>query len=77
MGFLIAGGQLFHSILDSLFMFAGLHAGAATYGYLDWLVQFSWAALGNMVGGIALVTVLRVVQSRRRIVRQRRQPDSS
>ena len=37
MGFLLAGAQLFHSILDSLMMFAALHTGEAPFGYLDWL----------------------------------------
>jgi DNA-binding Lrp family transcriptional regulator len=35
-GSLLAGGQLFHSVLDSLFLFVGLHSGSH-FGYLDWL----------------------------------------
>ena len=42
-------------------MFAALHAGAP-FGYLDWLGTLGWACLGNMIGGIGLVTVLRLVQ---------------
>ena len=41
---------------------AGLQTGHAPCGYLDWL---GWAVLGNMVGGIGLVTLLRLVRSRR------------
>src|SRR2546430_6467102 len=42
-------------------MFAALHAGAP-FGYLDWVRVVLWATLGNMIGGIGLVTVLRLVQ---------------
>src|SRR3954452_10084738 len=60
-GALLAGGQLFHSILDSLFMFAALHSGAP-FGYLDWLGALGWSALGNVIGGVGLVTFLRLVR---------------
>lgn len=61
-GFLLAKGEMNHCIVASLEMFAGLVAGAP-YGYADWLGVFAWAALGNIVGGIGLVTVLRLVQA--------------
>ena len=35
--FLLAGLQLFHSILDSLLIFGALATGDAPFGYLDWL----------------------------------------
>jgi formate/nitrite transporter FocA (FNT family) len=60
-GFLLASGSLNHAIVVSLEMFAALHAGAP-FGYLDWLRVLGWATLGNMIGGIGLVTVLRLVQ---------------
>jgi formate/nitrite transporter FocA (FNT family) len=66
-GALLAAGQLFHSVLDSLFMFAGLWSGHADYGYLDWLGMMSWAALGNLVGGLVLVTGIRLVQMRHKV----------
>lgn len=59
--FLLAAGSLFHAIVVSLLMFAGLQAGAP-YGYLDWLGVLGWSTAGNMVGGVGLVTVLRLVQ---------------
>ena len=37
--FLLAGLQLFHSILDSLLIFGALITGKAPFGYLDWLVD--------------------------------------
>lgn len=61
--FILAGLRLGHSVLDSLLMFSALHTGHAPFGYLDWLGWFGWAVLGNMAGGIGLVTVLRLVRS--------------
>ena len=59
--FLLAAGSLFHAIVVSLLMFAGLQAGAP-YGYLDWLGVLAWSTFGNIVGGVGLVTMLRLVQ---------------
>jgi formate/nitrite transporter FocA (FNT family) len=61
-GFLLAALQLNHAIVASLIIFAGLHTHVTSYGYLDWAGAAGWAALGNMVGGIALVTLLRLLQ---------------
>lgn len=66
----LAGAQLFHCVLDSLFMFAALVAGAP-FGYLDWLGALGWAALGNLVGGIGLVTAIRVLQVPHRVAESR------
>ena len=60
-GSLLAGGQLFHSILDSQFMFAALHSGAS-FGYFDWFRALGWSVLGNVIGGVGLVTFLRLVR---------------
>jgi formate/nitrite transporter FocA (FNT family) len=59
--FLLAAGSLNHAIVVSIEMFAALHAGAP-FSYLDWLGTLGWACLGNLVGGIGLVTVLRLIQ---------------
>jgi formate-nitrite transporter family protein len=61
-GFLLAGLGLNHAIVNSLLIFSGLHTGDAPYGYLDWARTAGFAAVGNMVGGIALVTLLRLLQ---------------
>ena len=70
--FVLAAGRLNHAIVVSLEMFAALHAGAP-FGYADWLGMAAWAALGNMIGGLALVTVLRLVQVGRAAVREERE----
>jgi formate/nitrite transporter FocA (FNT family) len=72
---LLAGGQLFHSILDSLLMFAALHTGHAPFGYFDWFERFWWAAAGNIVGGIGLVTTIRLVQVQHRVAAERAHPE--
>lgn len=68
--FVLAGLQLAHSILESLLIFCALHAGAP-FGYADWLGWFGWTVLGNAVGGIGLVTVLRLVRSRQLLAEHR------
>jgi len=59
--FLLAAGSLFHAIVVSLVMFAALQTGAP-FGYLDWLGVLAWATIGNLVGGLGLITTLRLVQ---------------
>lgn len=72
---LLAGGELFHSILDSLLMFAALHTDHAPFGYLEWFERFWWAALGNTVGGVGLVTTLRLLQVPQRVALERAHPE--
>jgi formate/nitrite transporter FocA (FNT family) len=68
--FLLAGLVLFHSILDSLIIFGALHAGAP-FGYADWLAWFWYTALLNMVGGLGVVTLLRLVRSKELLLQER------
>jgi formate/nitrite transporter FocA (FNT family) len=69
--FLLVGLELFHAILDSLLIFGALHTGQATFGYLDWVGWFAYTAVGNMLGGLGLVTLLRVVRSKNRLGQER------
>lgn len=73
-GFLLAGGQLNHAIVNSLLMFAALQTGHAPFGYLQWAETASWAAFGNVVGGIGLVTALRLLQVPHRVRDEQRHP---
>jgi formate/nitrite transporter FocA (FNT family) len=59
--FLLVGASLNHAVVVSLLLFAALHAGAP-FGYLHWLSVAAVALAGNLVGGLGLVTVLRLVQ---------------
>jgi formate/nitrite transporter FocA (FNT family) len=69
--FLLAGVGMFHSILDSLLVFGAIHTGDASFGYLDWLRWFSYTVVGNMLGGLGLVTLLRLVRSKERLQEER------
>ncbi|WP_413452814.1 formate/nitrite transporter family protein [Georgenia phoenicis] len=71
-GFLLAGLQLFHSILDSLLVFGAIHAGA-DISFLEWLSWFGYTVVLNVVGGIVLVTSLRVARSKELVVHFREQ----
>jgi formate/nitrite transporter FocA (FNT family) len=60
-GFIVAGAPLAHAVVSSFEAFSALHAGAP-FGYLDWLGAEAWTITWNMVGGLLLVTGLRLVQ---------------
>lgn len=79
-GFLLAGLQMFHSILDSLLVFGAIQSGAGIT-YLEWLTWFSYTLLFNVLGGLVLVTALRLVRSKE-LLKERRagapaDPDAS
>jgi formate/nitrite transporter FocA (FNT family) len=70
-GFLLAGTEMFHSILDSLLIFGALHTGDASFDYLDWLGFLAFTVAGNMAGGLGLVTLLRLIRSKERLEDER------
>jgi formate/nitrite transporter FocA (FNT family) len=72
--FLLVGAQMNHCVVVSVEMFAALHVGAP-FGYLAWLRLLGVAALGNVAGGLGLVTLLRLVQVGRQAITQERQRD--
>lgn len=59
--FLLAYGHLSHVVVASLEVFAGI-VGGADFGYAEWFGMFWLWAAGNALGGLGLVTVLRLVQ---------------
>ena len=60
-GFVVAGAPLAHAVVSSMEAFSALHAGAP-FGYLDWMGAEVWTVLGNLLGGLVLVTALRLIQ---------------
>jgi hypothetical protein len=62
---------LFHSVLDSMLMFTALITRQAPFGYLDWVTAPAWAVLGNLVGGVGLVTLLRLARVLHRLAEER------
>jgi formate/nitrite transporter FocA (FNT family) len=74
--FLLAGLQLHHSVLDSLLIFGGIQSGA-DISYLDWLRWFVPVVVLNLIGGVGLVTVLRLVRTKPLVQeRRRRAPEN-
>ena len=53
-------------------MFAALHVGAP-FGYLQVAQRLAFVTLGNAIGGLGLVTVLRLVQVGAETLREERQ----
>jgi formate/nitrite transporter FocA (FNT family) len=72
--FLLAGAQLNHAVVNSLLIFSALHTGRAPFGYLDWLQTAGLAAFGNLVGGLLLVTLLRLFQVPHTVREEREHP---
>jgi formate-nitrite transporter family protein len=75
--FLLAGLQMFHSILDSLLIFGAIATGDAPFGYLDWLAWFGYTVVGNVAGGLLLVTLLRLLRSKDRLQDERDDAEST
>ena len=75
--FLLAGTQMFHSILDSLLIFGAIHTGDAGFGYGEWARFLALALAGNLAGGLGLVTVLRLVRSKERLSEEREANEGS
>jgi formate/nitrite transporter FocA (FNT family) len=73
MGFLLAAGKLNHAIVASMLTFAALFTHHAPFGYVDWLKLFAMGALGNFVGGMLLVTLLRLLQVPHKLRQERAQ----
>ena len=71
-GFLLGATHMNHVVVISIKMFAGLQVGGTEYGYGDWLALSSFSVLGNMIGGLGLVTVLRLLQIGRPHILKRR-----
>ena len=72
MSFVLVAGQLFHSVLDSILMFAGLLSGGAHYNWADWFGALLWSSFGNLVGGLVLVTSVRLLRVPHRVREERR-----
>ncbi|NHA68538.1 formate/nitrite transporter family protein [Phycicoccus flavus] len=69
-GAVLVGAELFHCVLDAIFMIGAMVAGAEI-GLGTLLVAIGWAALGNAVGGIGLVTFLRLLRTAPKVEAER------
>ncbi|MEO6503009.1 MAG: formate/nitrite transporter family protein [Jatrophihabitantaceae bacterium] len=77
MSFVLVGAQLFHSVLDSILIAAGLFSGGADYDWADWSGALLWSSFGNLVGGLVLVTSVRLLRVPHRVREERRQSAGS
>lgn len=73
--FLLGAGGLNHAIVASLVMFCALNTGHASFGYIAWAQSAGWATLGNLVGGLGFVTLLRLLQVPHRVLVERARPE--
>ena len=64
-GFVLIAGHLNHVVVTSFELFVALNTGRAPFGYDDWLRVAGIALFTNLVGGVVLVTGLRVLQAGR------------
>jgi formate/nitrite transporter FocA (FNT family) len=71
MSFTLVAAQLFHSVLDSIVMFTGLLGGQAGYNWADWAGALAWSGFGNLVGGVGLVTSIRLLRTPHRVAEVR------
>jgi formate/nitrite transporter FocA (FNT family) len=71
MSFALVAAQLFHSVLDSILIFAGLLGGQAAYTWGAWALALGWSSFGNLIGGIGLVTSIRLLQVPHRVAEER------
>lgn len=69
-GFLLSVGHINHAIVASLLCFVALIAGAP-FGYAAWGTMVIVAIAGNLTGGLALVTVLRLLQLPHKVIESR------
>ncbi len=69
-GVLLTMGHVNHAIVASLTCFAALVAGAP-FGYADWAGMVALAIVGNVIGFLGLVTVLRLLQVPHEVIEAR------
>jgi len=52
-------------------MFTGLLGGQASYTWANWALALAWSGFGNLIGGIGLVTSIRLLQVPYRVAEER------
>lgn len=63
-GSMLAGTGMLHSILDTHYIFGAMFAGAPDIHLTTWLGFLWWVVLGNMFGGLFLVSGIRFARAR-------------
>ena len=72
--FLLGAGPVVHAVVNTIEMFGALQVGAP-FGYVKVLEILGFVTFGNALGGLGLVTVLRLVQvGSAAVTEERRRP---
>ena len=71
LSFVLVAAELFHAVLDSILMVGGLFAGGVDYSAGTALAALGWSAFGNILGGLALVTSVRLLRVPHRVAEER------
>lgn len=74
-GLLVVGLGMLHGALSSAVIFGAMHAGA-DIPYLDWLIWFCWVIPLNMVGGLVILAVPRLLRTWELVAKERAAQDS-
>ncbi|MCD1146043.1 formate/nitrite transporter family protein [Kocuria sp. LUK] len=69
-GLLVVGLGMLHGALNSIVVFGAMHQGAAI-SYTDWFVWFLWVIPLNMLGGLVIITLPRLVRTLELIRKER------
>ena len=70
--FVLVAAHLNHIIVVSIEVFVALHTGMAPFGYDEWLRIAGIALVTNVIGGVVLVTGLRVLAAGREGIEEER-----
>lgn len=70
LSFVLVAGELFHAVLDTILMIGGLFAGQVDYSPADVLGALAWSAFGNVLGGLVLVTSVRLLRVPHRVAEE-------
>lgn len=70
-GLLVVGMGMLHGALNSIVIFGAMHAGW-DYSYTDWFVWFLWVIPLNMVGGLVIISLPRLIRTWELLMAERR-----
>ena len=70
-GLLVVGLGMLHGALNSIVIFGAMHAGW-DYSYSDWLVWFAWVIPLNMIGGLVIISIPRLIRTWELLMAERR-----
>ena len=70
-GLLVVGMGMLHGALNSIVIFGAMHAGWQ-YSYADWFVWFLWVIPLNMVGGLVIISLPRLIRTWELLMAERR-----